>query len=126
MTEPLNAEELENLRWIQKRRDETEGSSRLVSVNIDRLLATIANRDKTIAALAPFAWRILERVWEGGDFDGGDLQELAVSTGILIETEMTEACSSTCACAEVDDFPQTCYRLAPNLREVLHKDKANA
>ena len=52
-------------------------------------------------------------------FDGGELQDMGVAYGVLVPTEVTEACGETCECAEVDDFPQTCYRWA---KELLRDD----
>ncbi len=45
-----------------------------------------------------------------GELDGGDLQDLAEKTGVLVPVKVTEACGENCACAEWDDFPQDCYR----------------
>lgn len=51
-----------------------------------------------------------------GDVDGGWLQEAATDAGVLVEVEVYEPCGPECTCEEWDDFPQTCYRLAPELR----------
>lgn len=42
--------------------------------------------------------------------EGGDVQERAVAAGLLVPTEMREPCGDNCACADVTDFPTTCYR----------------
>jgi hypothetical protein len=45
------------------------------------------------------------------------VQELAVNQGVLVEVTVTEPCGDNCMCAEVSDFPLTCYRLAPDLKQ---------
>jgi len=56
--------------------------------------------------------------YERGDWDGGDLQSLGVTTGVLVKVAVTEPCVSDggCVCEEYG-FPTTCYRLNPALRE---------
>jgi hypothetical protein len=58
-----------------------------------------------------FANHVINGVFEGGDWDGGELQSLAVQYGLLQPTEMQERCGENCPCAENGaDFPATCYR----------------
>ena len=45
------------------------------------------------------------------------IQELAVNHGVLVEVTVTEPCGDNCECAEVSDFPLTCYRLAPEFAD---------
>lgn len=59
--------------------------------------------------LREFCQQILELVAEGHDANGGYLQELAVAHGLLKEVTKTEPCGEACLCAEVTDFPTTCY-----------------
>jgi hypothetical protein len=56
--------------------------------------------------------------YERGDWDGGDLQGLGVTTGVLVKVTVTEQCvpDGGCICEEYG-FPTTCYRLNPALRE---------
>jgi hypothetical protein len=44
-----------------------------------------------------------------GDVDGDDLQDWALRCGLIEERQMSEPCGETCTCAEVADFPTTCY-----------------
>ncbi len=44
------------------------------------------------------------------DLDGGELEALLTSAGILEEFEAVEPCAESCICAE-EGFPVTCYRL---------------
>jgi hypothetical protein len=71
-----------------------------------------------VAALIEFArWAISESSFQGGDLDGGDIQDRAVALGLLKEVQATEPCSEwDCACAEVG-FPQACYRFADFMTE---------
>lgn len=63
-----------------------------------------------------------------GDWDGGELQDLAVKSGLYIEKTMTEPCNIGkeefvgCPCREYcyGDDEWTCYRIAQFL---LEKDK---
>lgn len=58
-----------------------------------------------------FANHVINGVFEGGDWDGGELQSLAVQYGLLKPVEMRERCGEACSCAENGaDFPATCFR----------------
>lgn len=63
-----------------------------------------------VEKLRAFAQRILMDWPDTPDIDGGDLQELAVKSGLLEGHEVTQACGETCTCADYDEFPMTCYR----------------
>jgi hypothetical protein len=59
-----------------------------------------------------FAMSILDEHRQDGypsDVDGGTIQDAAVKYGLLVEREVTEPCGETCTCAEVTDFPTTCF-----------------
>lgn len=73
-------------------------------------------RADQVEALRAFAAAILGEAYEfgGGDIDGGWLQDKGVETGVIVKVHVEEPCSEDhCACAEWDDFPQECYRIAP-------------
>ncbi len=63
-----------------------------------------------------FGREILHRMLDhscGGDLEGGDVQDIGVKHGTLIEITMAAPCSEhSCICAEVSDFPTTCLRIA--------------
>ena len=65
--------------------------------------------EREVAALRKFA-QLIMRAWPHTDVDGGDLQDIAIGCGLLKPTEATEPCGEFCNCADVDDFPMTCYR----------------
>lgn len=68
--------------------------------------------------LKAFARQVLRDALNGAGFDGGDLQELAVQLGLLVPTKMEAPCDpDACVCAEVTDFPTTCYRFSPLISE---------
>jgi len=78
-----------------------EGHARIV----DSLRAQLAERD----ALRSFANEIIAAAYEGGSFEGGDIQDMAVKHGLLrIESRVAE-CGESCACREYG-FPAECYR----------------
>lgn len=56
---------------------------------------------------------------ERGDWDGGCIQEEATKAGVLVPVVVTEPCAAEeCFCSEFfDEFPITCYRLAPFILE---------
>lgn len=64
------------------------------------------------ASALKFANHIINGVFEGGDWDGGELQSLAVQYGLLKPVEMKEPCAEEgCQCvANGADFPAICYR----------------
>ena len=76
-----------------------------------KLNAEIERLTKEIAALRQFVGAIIERD-DGAPYnwDGGDIQELEVSCGLLVPVEVSESCGDECNCY---DFPVTCYRESP-------------
>lgn len=68
--------------------------------------------------LSGFARAILDN-WPDADLlDTGDLQDIAVSHGLLVPVEVSEPCGENCFCSEfADAFPLTCYRLHASLTE---------
>ncbi len=57
-----------------------------------------------------FADEMIAAAWEAYDLDGAQIQEMAENHGLLVQKTMTEPCCDDCMCAEVSDFPTTCYR----------------
>jgi hypothetical protein len=89
---------------------------------IEELRAALTASEK----LAAYGAAVLaESREEFGDLDGGFLHDKAVEVGALVEVEVTEACAEEgCHCAEYGDFPQSCYRYAPGVQEIIDKSKA--
>lgn len=79
-------------------------ANRLVEAE-SKLAAVGAERD----VLRAFANDVMEEWWEG-DLDGGSRQDIAERHGLIAPQEVTEPCSDTCVCAEVDAFPLMCFR----------------
>lgn len=73
-----------------------------------------------LRAFAVWAW---DAAADGGDLDGGSIQDKAVELGLLAPTEATEPCGpeGACRCAGYDDFPTTCYRPTALLRDTASK-----
>lgn len=44
-----------------------------------------------------------------GDVDGDVLQRIALECGLIEEREVTESCGANCSCADVGEFPASCY-----------------
>lgn len=75
--------------------------------------ATELERDA--AGLRAFANAMVDIAFEGGDADGGQIQELATKHGLLIETDRQFRCHEEfCNCA-IYGFPVTCYVRSPAL-----------
>lgn len=55
--------------------------------------------------------------WDGGTWEGGNIQDYAVSIGLLVEVTRTERCGETCACAELGYFPAVCYVVCDEIRK---------
>lgn len=72
--------------------------------------------------LAAYGLSCLEASRESfSDLDGGWLQDEAVRLGVLATVQVAEACGEDCTCAEWDDFPQECYRLADDCAEIRER-----
>ena len=62
--------------------------------------------------LRGFAQAVME-AWPDGDVDGSDLQDFAITWGLLEPVKVDAPCEENCFCAEyyhLDEFPVTCYR----------------
>jgi len=72
-----------------------------------------ASKDSERDAALKFADHIINGMFEGGNWDGGDVQELAVKYGLLKPETMQGPCNldGACQCAQNSaEFPSTCYR----------------
>ncbi|MBO2925964.1 hypothetical protein [Metapseudomonas otitidis] len=65
----------------------------------------------SVPGVHEFAVEILRGALEGGNFDGGDIQEMGVRYGLLFPEHRTERCGEYCECAEYG-FPVECFRIA--------------
>lgn len=64
-----------------------------------------------VQSISAFALELIRGAYEGGSFDTGCIQDLAVKHGLMTIEEREEACSDEgCACAEYG-FPGQCYRI---------------
>lgn len=78
-------------------------------------------------ALVNFArWVITSSSFAGSDLCGGQVQEVAHKLGLLEEISVSEPCGESCGCAEVGDWPATCYRFAPALADPSHAEAPEA
>ena len=64
-----------------------------------------------LAALRKFAQAVMQS-WPDGDVDGGELQDAAVSAGLLAGWHVIKSCGEGCQC---EYFPAICYRHTPLL-----------
>lgn len=74
------------------------------------LIEVVAQRDQ----LKAFAVEMVNASFEGGSFDGGDIQDIAVKHGLLRIEPREDECGEACACREYG-FPAECYRKTPIL-----------
>jgi len=77
-----------------------------------RPLYTIPQPAPDVHGLVSFALELIKGAWEGGSFDGGDIQDAGVRHGLLVVEQREESCGDHCSCAE-HGFPIECYRLKP-------------
>jgi hypothetical protein len=55
---------------------------------------------------------LAEICWEGSSLDGGELQEMLVQAGVLVDVIVDEPCEGHCRCRNADATPPwICYRL---------------
>lgn len=74
-------------------------------VRHDDYEALLAERD----ALRAFGNEIVSAAFEGGSFDGGDIQDMATKHRLLRVEQRDDECGEHCACREYG-FPAECYR----------------
>lgn len=75
-----------------------------------RVKTVVADRDRIKA----FAVEMVNASFEGGSFEGGDIQDIAVKYGLLQIEQREDECGEACACREYG-FPAECYRKTPLL-----------
>jgi hypothetical protein len=54
--------------------------------------------------------KLAEICWDGGALDGGELQQMLVEAGVLIDVIADEPCGPDCRCRDAG-WPAICYRL---------------
>lgn len=86
----------------------------LQELPVGTMLYTTPQPSPYVRWLAAFALELIDGAWEGGSFDGGDIQEAGVRHGLLTVEQRQESCGEHCDCAE-HGFPAECYRLTPAL-----------
>ncbi|MBJ2318068.1 hypothetical protein JFT37_06035 [Pseudomonas fluorescens] len=67
-----------------------------------------------------FAVEMINASFEGGSFDGGDIQDIAVKHGLLRIERREDECGEACACREYG-FPAVCYRKTNLVLEDSHE-----
>jgi hypothetical protein len=67
--------------------------------------------------LKTLAHKLAEVCWDGCSLDGGELQEILVAAGMLIDVIADEPCGPDCRCQSYHgEPPWICYRLAEAFR----------
>lgn len=109
-------------------RDYWKDQARILKADRYEHAVAMAQHEELVAerdALLKFAKSILDDWPEIGTYDGGDIQSLAVDTGLLIGKEVTKPCGEGCNCVEyyeltpAGEFPfeTTCYRRVDFLKD---------
>lgn len=94
---------------------------------IQGFTARMNESSKALNALAAFGAKVLELHRNGGepgDVDYDDLHNAAITTGVLIQVDVTEPCREDCSCANYvggDGFPTTCNRYAPGVKQIMQR-----
>lgn len=84
---------------------EQHGTTPDLGAFVDWAYALMATRDH----LRAFASELVTASYEGGSFDGCDIQDIAVRHGLLRIERRDKECGEACACREYG-FPVDCYR----------------
>lgn len=84
----------------------------------DELVDSITMLRAEAERLRAFANEIVSGAFEGGSFDGGDIQNMGVKHGLLRIEHREDECGEVCACREYG-FPTECYRKTELLRAVM-------
>lgn len=79
----------------------------------------------SVPGVHEFAVEILRGALEGGNFDGGDIQEMGVRHGLLFPEHRTERCGEYCECAEYG-FPVECFRIARALLSTKNAEEGDS
>lgn len=77
-------------------------------------LMTLHTLNRERNQLRAFAVEMVNASFEGGSFDGGDIQDIAVKHGLLRIEQREDECGEACGCREYG-FPAECYRKTPIL-----------
>lgn len=93
------------------------GMMTAINANMD-LLAERTMLRAEAERLRAFANEIVSCAFEGGSFDGGDIQNMGVKHGLLRIEQRENECDEVCACREYG-FPTECYRKTELLRAVM-------
>ena len=81
-------------RKATSRKSVTEGANDRLADQLDQAATMLRQQQAEIEALKSFVKPILAHGDDCvGDWDGGELQDLAVKTGLLIEVEKTQFCN---------------------------------
>lgn len=94
---------------------------------IQAFTAMANESSKALNALAGFGAKVLELHRNGGepgDVDYDDLHNAAITTGVLIQVDVTEPCCEGCNCASYiggDGFPTACNRYAPGVQQIMQR-----
>lgn len=71
---------------------------------------SIREHQKIMIQWRNFINDVINVSFEGADLTGADIQELAVTHGLLKPQQMKAPCAPHCICNEVGEFPTLCYR----------------
>lgn len=97
------------------------GRARQAADRIERDAEEIERLRAENETLRAFA-RDIMAAWPMGGIDGGELQDMAETHGLLVPETRTEPCGDECACAEYHSPEEmadgvTCYRRGPLLKD---------
>lgn len=82
----------------------------------------MSEQAKHLVALRAFANEMIQAALDGGDMDGGSIQEAAVKHGLLAIKQMAAPCrgpAKHCRCAWSTDFPADCYQPTAAMTEAV-------
>jgi hypothetical protein len=80
-----------------------------INIEDNQIAKSLYYAEKEIGELRNFIKNIMAH-WPDGGVDGGDLQDIAESHGILKQESVSERCGENCSCAEYGAFPTQCFK----------------
>ncbi|MBV2205574.1 MAG: hypothetical protein KUL87_09135 [Pseudomonas sp.] len=100
-------------------REERDSQQRMCIAEMEKVSQLRAEVER----LRAFSNEIVSGAFEGGSFDGGDIQDMGVRHGLLRIEQREDECGEVCACREYG-FPSECYRKTELLRAAMAAKEA--
>ena len=88
----------------------------------DNEICNSCERDDYIERLERFADEVISGALSGMDFEGADIQGVALDSYLIIEKKMEKLCAEDCTCSEVYGEGEDFYCLRKNYGQFRHNN----